>query len=205
MRRVLLVGMMLASCAVYGAAPNEFMGLTIGGAFKLSECTWHGKGVLATYDYWFKQPIRPCWQHNTLKKNPGDPLNTSGTFEANFLPAKQYSPSGIDINAVSVIVVNGRISGVMALTRGYKVQDDLFELLSEKYGKPKKKTMENLHNAMGATFTGISARWVEPDLVVVFEGIGSRIDSGIVTVLNPDAVQFEANEEKKRKETSGSF
>ncbi len=205
MRKILFLSAVLISGVAYSAPPTDFMGLTIGASFNLPECSWNGTGALATYDYWFNQSVKPCWEHNILESHPGDPLDTTGTFKVNFLPAKQYSPSGVDPDSVSVIVVNGKISGMTALTGGYKVQDDLLQLLSEKYGKPTKETTSQVHNAMGAKFSDVNAKWIKPDVIIEFAGIVSQIDSGVITILNPAALQFEANEEEKRKENSGSF
>ena len=86
----------------------DFMGFTIGEPFDLPECKWDGKGYLAQYIFTFDQPVLPCWQHSMLKSKPGDPLNSSGSFQINFLPERAKSPQGIQ-SGTSLIVVDGKI------------------------------------------------------------------------------------------------
>jgi len=201
---VLVIALMLCSAAS-ATEPTNFLGLTIGEEFNLPECTWFGSGVLASYNYSYEQPVQPCWEHNTLKAHPGDPLDVKGTFEINYIPSKQHTPNGINPDSVSVIVINGHVEGITLLTAGYNVQDGLLLSLREKYGAPTKITSNPVHNAMGATFTNDSAKWVKPDVTIEFEGIVSKITSGVINVLSPSAERFMLDKQQKQKANEGSF
>ncbi|MEY2116236.1 MULTISPECIES: hypothetical protein [Rhodanobacter] len=202
----LILTVTLALCSVANATePTNFLGLTIGGEFNLPECTWFGSGVLASYNDSYEQPVQPCWEHDTLKAHPGDLLDAKGAFEVHYIPSRQHTPSGINPDSITVIVINGRIEGITLLTAGYNAQDELLLSLREKYGAPTKITSNPVHNAMGATFTNDRAKWVRADVTIEFEGIVSEITSGLIKVLSPSAEHYVLDKQQKQKANEGSF
>jgi hypothetical protein len=134
----------------------------------------------------YEQPTIPCWGDEVVL-NQNDPL-PSGDFEVGIAIDRRNAPIGIA--SQRVVVVNGKVAGVTISTTGNDAQADLLAALTAKFGKPSWTQADTLQNRMGASFDRVSARWKLEGLDVSFLGMGSRVDSGIITVYTPDGNAF---------------
>jgi hypothetical protein len=183
------------------AKPTEFMGFTLGQRFDMPECAFEGR----TYSF-PEQPVTPCWEHYGLREDPGDPLDTTGSFKIRFMIDFHKIPSGVDITGLSFVIVNGSIEGIYTSTTGYKSQSSVLEKLVEKFGKPAKESSDDVQNLRGANLSKITAQWTLPDKSsVIFLGMVDSIDVGYISVLSPSGEKYLEDEAKKKKEESASF
>lgn len=199
------ITLLLLAGTANSSTTTNFMGLTIGDQFALPECKWDGSGYTARYASIFDQPIRPCWKHSNLKAKPGKALNTSGTFEIQFIPTKDKSPRGIDEEFTSLIIINGKIEGIQAPTNGFEDQEYLLNLLVGKFGKPTKSQTKSVQNLAGANFSSQNAQWKRPDAEIFFNGMESRVNFGFIQVLSPSAQRYLESEAAQKKIDAPSF
>lgn len=177
--RLILATGLLAGPAVAQSLPT-FLGVQLGGEFSMPKCKYtHSVRV-------FDQPVTPCWgEEVVLDQNKALP---AGDFEIEFQADYKTTPAGVKVQRV--VVVGGKVVGITVSTDGSASQDDLSSALVAKFGKPTWVNTDTLQNRMGATFERKSARWQLPGLDVGFLGIGSTIDSGLITVYTPEGRAF---------------
>lgn len=174
----------------------DFLGIQLGAPFTMSECR------ISSYVYDVNQPVVPCWKVDVLTQERG-PL-PEGNFEIEFDPGFDNMPRSV--KWAKVIVVDGRMVGVNLSTRGYAYQDDVSAALVAKFGEPSAAHTTTTQNRMGATFERKSAIWQLSPVTVSFLGIGSSLDSGVVTVLLPEGEAFNKSKiEAFRKSRQGAF
>ncbi|MDR3409665.1 MAG: hypothetical protein P4L87_01765 [Formivibrio sp.] len=88
-----------------------------------------------------------------------------------------------------VTTKNGKIISAMAVTKGVTVQDDLYQMLVVRYGKPTHVKRTAVQNRMGATFQKIDVLWAKSWGSVTFESFGDNLDEGsIIGSINEAAI-----------------
>ena len=103
------------------------------------------------------------------------------------------TPAIMRSNSLTGYAKAGALVGLDFWTHGVNTQQYDLQTLIEKYGQPSTRSGTSVQNRMGATFDSIVATWTLPDgLVVVFRGIGARLDEGMVQVSLPAAAEVRA-------------
>jgi hypothetical protein len=189
------------------ASPSlEVLGMRLGTKLTLPECHVIKRGKYKSYEsrYGSAKKMKskiPCWQHDTVKQyviHPGDPISPEG--ESLILRANSDSiPHGIKFDRVVLVVVNGIVEAVGLPTKGIKVQQEILELLTDKYGLPTLFKTNARTNAMGATFDTMSATWEFSDLKVIFLGAAGKINFGHVSIRTPVGTVWEENRRETKK------
>lgn len=197
MRSQLGLGLALAFAAAQAGAA-DFMGVELGQPFAMPECV---AGKYTGYEFEWERPVRPCWKH--AYGDPGEPLPAESKFQIAFVAAKDKSPPGI--KSANLVVIDGKVEGVLAFTTGLESQDELLEGLTSKFGKPATLNRSDWQNRMGATFEGIDAEWSADGATVSFLGIGSRVDGGIITAYTPVGAARESADRAEQKKKAATF
>lgn len=194
-----LVLCLLATTATAAPSPSlDVVGLGLGSEYKFPQCSLHKLyGRNAPKFYSTVPSGTSCWKYETRGPEPGSA--PPATYRAVLTLSGNRVPSGMRWQNIRVLVVEGRIAGVRIETSGLKVQNDILQRLTEKYGTPAEVVRTKLQNNMGATFEDITAVWVFDDLRVVLVGMANRIDTGVVSVLTPAAIAFEDAEVAAKK------
>ena len=208
MKKLLCTLALLICASAYGEPSGNatnILGFTIGQTFNLPECQWKGDGALATYDYGFQQPTTPCWEHSILTAHPGDPLDSAGSFEIGVVPAGDKAPDGVRSDELQLIVVAGRIQGMLVPTTGYKEQDRILDLLIKKYGKPTLNKRAEVENHYGAKFAKYTVTWKTSDAAITYDSMGSTIDWGLIQVVSPSGQQFLKKKQAESEKSESSF
>lgn len=73
---------------------------------------------------------------------------------------------------------DGTINFASVETGGAKYQEEIFDLLTTRYGKPSAIKRSVVQNAFGAQFEKIEATWSLNDGSLIFHGVEERIDHG---------------------------
>lgn len=149
--------------------------------------------VEATYTYKLHGSNRPCWMDLGGPKRSGDAFHGDGLVRID-----ADSPRGV--GEVWASVMDGNVESITAVTDGWKSQDTLFNLLSEKYGEPESKVVTPMQSALGVQVDGIHAVWVLHNFRVVFSGISEQIHKGSIGVYTEKG--FTEFERKYGKSTS---
>lgn len=170
----------------------EILGVHVGAPLQIKECELKRNELGRSYSY---EPYstKPCFQQPGYEPKADfvvDPHKAILSLEA------KTPPPGV--TGYDITVLNGSLEKVSIFTMGVRSQEELLAILQEKYGKPSDLQREPMQNRMGANFTRIIAIWDFTNLEVVLVGMGSKIDSGIITVSTPIALQFEKDEEANR-------
>jgi hypothetical protein len=101
---------------------------------------------------------------------------------------------------LDAFIQGGQVVRVRMTTNGADSQGELFADFVRKFGKPLRKDTQPLRNMFGQRYTAIYAGWVTRDVVVIFEGIAYRADSGQVNVYTRAA--WDAEQAKGRMNES---
>lgn len=182
------------------SAPNlDVLGLRLGAEFALPECPIDAP-VNSYLSPRYKHPhemkgAMPCFQQGYSPK-PGFVLDKN---YASVDVVIDQLPAGLRQDYLSVKVIDGKIENVSIATYGLNSQAGVLDLLTEKYGTPTVLNRSKVQNRMGAEFDQIDAEWKFSDLSVMFVGMGSKIDMGIVDISTPiaDAVATAKREQEK--------
>lgn len=198
---VILFALMLAA----PVQATDLLGISIGQKFNLPECAVEKRGYRDEYIFWIRQPTTPCWQHSILKGGPGDPLDSSTSFEIYIIPPGEKKPAGIVTSGIKAVVVEGVIQGVIVETSGYEYQNALYELLVEKYGKPALIGNSTDQNRMGASFDNRTATWKLKDSTATFLGMIGSTEMGMISLMSPAGAKWIEDEAKRRKAAGPSL
>ncbi len=98
-----------------------------------------------------------------------------GKVEVNF--GKHVPDSIYDTGEVSVI--DGKIEMVILKTLGTDRQQEVFKLLSDKWGVPGEANVEKLQNGFGAQFESIDAFWNLDEFTIYYKGMLDR-ENGVI-------------------------
>lgn len=197
MNRCAIAALLVFASAQLDAA--DFMGLNFGEEFNMPECERIESSHSVIYKADFQQSTRPCWILGNDRRNPAE----SRTFRVGFIAAKNDSPRGV--TDAEVIVMDGRIQGVLAFTTGIRDQDSIYALLLEKFGNPNKSTNGTAQNRFGAELNQRMATWELPRFTVSFLGIGVSMNRGAISALTPTGRAYEDEDKKLNNEEHGRF
>lgn len=186
---VLIALAFASSVASAATAPDlTVFGMKLGEPLALPECAFeksYGSKMRYVFpDY--KNPPPDCWKHRFLA-SPGSPQNPNGKYDLQL----QSMPRGFSSIGVELTLIDGRVESLWFPTVG-TMQADVKNTLVAKYGSPTTDKTETLSNRMGASFESLTATWTFDDLQIVFLGLASTIEKGVVTISTQRAVQKEA-------------
>lgn len=175
-------------------AEQSVFGVRLGEPLSLPECSFTKKYGRVSYDIpSFRDPPPDCWKRNYFG-TPGVPLEGNETVVLQF----QSLPFGFEADTPSAKLIDGRVEKFTFSTQG-SAQEDVFQALVQKYGRPTSHKVEQLQNRMGASFASISAHWEFPNLSVMYLGLGSTVEKGILVIASSKANQEEQERMKKQK------
>ena len=157
-----MIGTVAAHAA--DAADASVFGLTFGQPLRMPECE---RSVGGDYQVMTRHT---CFQSRYGGKH------TSIQF-----PFAQ-SPKIMAGDTITCILIEGNLEGIAFNTHGVSDSDRIFTELVNKYGKPSVIERPIVKNRIGAQFNSVDAVWSLPNLHVLFQGVASSIDSGIVYV-----------------------
>ncbi|WP_162348438.1 hypothetical protein [Pseudoxanthomonas gei] len=112
-------------------AEVDFMGLKLGAPIaSVPECAY----VSASYNQrtYLGFDAGPCWRSGAMR--PTEELSKAKVFKVFYSAPKDKKPEGI--KWTQVLVVDGKVAGILATTDGAIHKDELLALLLEKYGSP---------------------------------------------------------------------
>jgi len=198
-RSILLFSLFLLFCLrspflpAQSNAPDTAFGLQIGGALSLPEC----ERIRVSKNNFAYRPIAQSWCYERMER--GDTPLTNGTIEIKFpLKDRPQIVSGLSLIGT---VMDGRLEGIGFNTLGVSNADDVLQKLTEKYGKPTSSEPYEVQNGFGAKFTSVRALWSFSNLVVIFKGVSSNLDSGLVIIETPKCNAW--REQKLKELTNG--
>jgi len=177
------------------AAGFEFMGITLGGPL-VPECPQERSYGGNLYDV--ASRTSACWA--TLSMRPDPRLNVRNNRALPIAPLDNKRPTGTQ--AVTAIVVNGRIEGLRVETDGFRHANELLEQLQKKLGRPTWQETGEVLSGVGAKFASPKAVWELPDAYVQFNGIIGTVDAGLIVVYTPAQ---KAREMARQAENASSF
>ncbi len=146
---------------------ESFFGIEVGGRFAIRECSREdfNPSVNATGE-------GLCSIPGTDIQHPWGSVTHSVVFPANM--------ESHGIKHIYVDEYNDSVVRIGAVTYGEPSQEEVFQDLVKKFGKPTSVNNAVLQNAFNAKFQSISARWVAPGYTVTFKGIeGDRLSGEI--------------------------
>ena len=187
----------LANVVVLAAPAPELtvFGIKLGEPLALPECAFeksYGSKMRYVFPD-FKNPPPDCWKHRFLAA-PGSPQNPNGKYDLQL----QSMPRGFSAIGVELTLIDGNVESLWFPTIG-SMQADVKRTLVAKYGSPTIDKTETLHNRMGASFDSLTATWTFDDLHIVFLGLASTIEKGVVTISTQRAVQKDAEKAAEQR------
>lgn len=177
------------------AAGFEFMGITLGGPL-VRECPQERS--YGGYIYSVSSRDSACWA--TFSMRPDPRLNVRNNRALPIAPLDNKRPTGTQ--AVTAIVVNGRVEGLNVQTDGFRHANELLEQLQKKLGRPTWQETGEVVSGVGAKFASPKAVWELPDAYVQFNGIVGTVDAGLIVVYTPAQ---KAREMARQAENASSF
>lgn len=167
----------------------DVLGFLLGSKLEIPECYFKKSGNYHSYESDFTpkpKSSKPCWRHITSRApfmNPGAPIDPQGQ-KIELSISTDSIPDGFSRKRLWAValIVNGNIEAVELETKGIGYQNDVFNLLTEKYDLPTYDEIRLQQNRMGGTFDVISATWEFSNLTVVFLGAANSTDSGLVAI-----------------------
>lgn len=189
---IFLMGAM-QSAEANSADPTVF-GIRLGEPLALPECSFSKKYGRLSYDFpSFKEPPPDCWKRGLIG-TPGVPLKDDDTVVIQF----ESLPYGFGYRDTSVKLIAGLVEEFRFSTEG-SAQQEVFDALVRKYGAPTSHDSEQLQNRMGASFASTTARWNFSNLSVLYLGLGSTVDKGILVISSTKATQQALDRAEKQK------
>jgi hypothetical protein len=140
--------------------------------------------------------------HNCIDLHPtfGDHKGRDHFAQLYFQPTEK--PLFLEGHDVSLFYDDSGIQGIRARTTGLEVQDDVFQQLSKKFGKPKTRSTRHFQNAFGAKYDSIHAEWSVGKDHVVFDGrFYGDTAWGVIYAFTPH--EAEVDRERDQEELAG--
>jgi hypothetical protein len=181
----------LAAAGAGTARAESFFGIELGAPFSVRECTADDIGAV-------NRPLDICTPHGEDTHHPWGAITHTvrlvGSLETH------------GINEMFVKEFNGSVVNIGAVTYGEAVQDLVNRELFKKFGTPHSSSKSLVHNAFGAKFAALHARWAKPGYTVVFEGMSGSRDAGEIDISANAAASEEraANAWRAAKEKAGA-
>jgi hypothetical protein len=101
--------------------------------------------------------------------------------------------------SVEVKMFNDVVGAVEMTTSGSSVQNEVLQILTNKYGKPDLNQLSEKSNAYGAKMNSIEASWNKNNLLVYFSGV-TAVNSGRITISTKEYIDYVKSKEVKKKE-----
>ena len=163
--KYLLVFLIIVLPAIAFAQPDmSLLGIKIGEPLSLPDCNRHELRNTKQMCAFTDEPTQKAWGSSDI---------------AIFVPSDN-THNFMRYGSLGVSILNGNVESVAFSTNGASVQDEVFQMLKEKYGRPTHFRKIPVQNAFGAKYVSYEAEWVFPDLRVTFSGISSDINWGVV-------------------------
>lgn len=160
----------------FGAAANAttVFGIKLGAPLQMPEC---GYSRIDASTVIFRPATHGrCYQIET----------TTGRTRAradDSLLVSWAQPPGIVTGGAFVQLVAGKVAGLGVNTSGIETQRSDYAALVRKFGRPTRKALVPMGNAMGATFDAIRATWNLPNGTrVSYLAADNRIDRGLISI-----------------------
>ena len=185
---------------------RDIVGIELGAPLTVPECKKTSE--LGFPSYASTGVTYPCFRdytelvtHPTVRTKPDLPRGPehNTTFQVELGPSAV--PPGVSDTA-SILMIDGVPRQVALSTSGVSVQQDILALLTAKYGKPSSLDIDHLQNAMGAQYESIKASWQLATMRVIFSGMVSRADGGVILVTTPQSDKWS---DERRAPTAKSF
>lgn len=169
-------------------------GVRLGEPLTLPECAFNKRYGRLSYEIAsYKNPPPDCWKRNMLG-TPGTPLQGNETIIVQF----RSLPFGFEAGDPTIKLIEGRVEEFRFTTVG-GAQRDVFDALAKKYGTPVSHDVQQVQNRMGASFASITAHWSFPNLSVLYLGLSSTVDKGVLVISSSKANQAEQERIEEQK------
>src|SRR2546427_148068 len=138
---------------------KQIGGVELGQPANLQEC--EKERAFGSIRYKYEPTNTPCWQASIfdqggkLKLEPRE-MPQSTSVEVNF--GRKAIPDGIYFVG-KVTTIAGKIEDVTLETQGIDRQQEVYELLTAKWGQPSSTNVEKLQNGFGARYDSVEAFW----------------------------------------------
>ena len=158
------------------ASPTVF-GVPLGAQLQISECGKKDVGGLTIYP----PAAATCFerlgtQERVRATAPVENDSILIRFAAAEAPAVMSGGTGIGL------VVNGRLEGLTFNTRGVDAQAQAMDALKQAFGEPTSIAPKLVENSLGQSFDSFDAVWKSPQVEILFRGVTSRVDVGLLSV-----------------------
>lgn len=157
MKKIIFLLFLLSNCSTVFAAENSLLGIVLGK--KLSE-----------------QKISKCDQLTSVDVTCFEEFKDSAKIQL----STQESPSYVKDGKIWVQLIDGKIEYLSFDTDGYKVQDEVFKALKDKYGSPFWNKSQPYKNMFGKQAIAYQAIWLIFSDRLYFSGFSNQIDRGSV-------------------------
>lgn len=157
MKKIIFLLFLLSNCSTVFATENSLLGIVLGK--KLSE-----------------QKISKCDQFTSVDVTCFEEFKDSAKIQLSM----QESPSYVKDGKIWVQLIDGNIEYLSFDTEGYKVQDEVFKALKDKYGSPFWNKNQPYQNMLGKQAIAYQAIWLIFSDRLYFSGFSSQIDRGSV-------------------------
>lgn len=182
---------------------KQIGGIELGQAANLQEC--EKERAYGSIRYKYELANTPCWQASIfdqggkLKLELGEmPQNTS--VEVNF--GRKAIPDGIYFVG-KVTTISGKIEDVTLETQGVDRQQEIYELLTAKWGQPSSTNVQKLQNGFGARYDSVEAFWALEGISVQYIGMLNH-EQGMI-IFRSDASNAQMRERDKKLRGAESF
>jgi hypothetical protein len=177
------------------APDTKVFGLQIGAELNLAECQ---RTKLSKNNFIYSGGDQLwCYERHDKAKDGAPVVNETILIKFPFRDRPQIA-SGMSLVGQ---VMDGKLEGIGFNTLGVTDADDVLQKLTEKYGTPSSSRRYEVQNRLGAKFTTVQAVWNFSNLVVIFDGVASSLDSGLVTI---DTPRCKAAREQRLEELRGA-
>ncbi len=169
---------------------STFLGVELGKKISIEECEKHKIGKKMIYTHVAKESA--CIEYPEFKDG-----RAPNYYRANIVFPIKDTLLRMSGSSAMAVVVDGKIEGLSFSTNGLSVQKYLFAELQEKYGKPTQLIPQTRMNGFGAKFETISALWMFSNMVVNYESVVNKIDTGSVDIYTNIGAKERSAELKK--------
>ena len=168
----------LYSGAAYADDPVQTVfGVPLGAHLQISECARQQVGGLTMYP----PAAATCFERLGTQERvrATAPIENDAVlirFAATEAPA--VMSGGIAI----ALVVDGKVEGLTFNTRGIDAQPQVMDTLKQAFGDPTSIAPKRVENSLAQSFDSFDASWKLPQVEILFRGVTSRIDVGLLSI-----------------------
>jgi hypothetical protein len=156
--------------------PTVF-GVPLGAPLQVSECVKKQLGGLTMYS----PAAATCFERlgSQERVRPTAPVENDAIlirFAATEAPAVMSGETAIGL------VVEGKLEGLTFNTRGIDAQAQVMDTLKQAFGAPTSIAPKLVENSLGQSFDSFDAAWTLPQVEILFRGVTSRVDVGLLSI-----------------------